>query len=92
VIAEQPVWSNAMSFRSLLASVLGLCLLASGELYAQTEEIQQQIETKLWILRVYQSFGVAGLPPGAVLLTLAAVVLAIGAGVWLWLARRKRAE
>ena len=58
-------------------------------LLAQTQEIQREVETRLWIERVYESLGVAGLPPWVVLLTLLSALLAIVAAVWLWRGRRK---
>ena len=60
-----------------------------GLILAQTEEIQREIETRLWWQRLWNSFGVGGLPPWVVLLTALAALLAIVAAVWLWRTRRK---
>lgn len=60
-------------------------------LFAQTAEIERQIQTRLWYQRLYESFGVAGLPPAAVLLTLAAILASAVAAIWLWRARRRGA-
>ena len=65
-----------------------LCLLCPAALHAQTAEIQEEIETRLWWQRLWQSFGIAGIPPLVVVLTLLAVV---AAGL-LWRSRRKRAD
>ena len=80
-----------MRSHSMLAAVLCLCL-APGWSHAQTEEIQRQIETRLWFQRLYQSFGIGGLPPLVVILTLLAVVLALAAAVWLWRSRRQASK
>jgi len=77
-----------MRFRSTFLAVLTLCL-APAISRAQTEEIQQEIERRLWFQRLYQSFGVAGLPPIVVILTLLAVLLAVAAAFWLWRSRRR---
>ena len=61
-----------------------------GVLFAQTEDIQREVETQLWILRVYEFFGIVGIPPYLVLLMLLAAIVVVMAGVWLWVARRRR--
>jgi hypothetical protein len=74
----------------MLASALGF-LLAPGTAYAQTVEIQREVEAKLWIQRVLARIQTTtGAPPlvsSLVLIALAVALLA--ACVWLW-ARRKR--
>jgi hypothetical protein len=59
-------------------------------IFAQTEEIQREIETKLWLQRGWEWLGsVTGMPPWAALLTLLTLILCVGALAWLL--RRKRA-
>jgi hypothetical protein len=80
-----------MRLQLLLASALGF-LLAPGTVQAQTEEIQREIETKLWILRILARIEAAtGAPPVVSLLTLLTLILALVAAVWLAL-RRKRTD
>jgi hypothetical protein len=69
------------------------CLLAlAGPVYAQTAEIQREVEQKLWLLRVLARIEAAtGAPAAVVIGTLLALVLALVTAVWLWYARRKRA-
>jgi hypothetical protein len=76
-----------MRSRPLLAAVC-LCL-APAPARAQTEEIQQEVETRLWFERLYQSFGIAGLPPLVGILTLLAALIAVAAAIWLWRSRRR---
>jgi hypothetical protein len=58
-------------------------------LFAQTEEIEREIETRLWFQRFLQHFEIAGIPPLVTLLSLLALVLAIIAALWLWRSRRR---
>jgi hypothetical protein len=81
-----------MRLQRLLASVPAL-LLAPAAAQAQTEEIQQEVETKLWIQFVLTKIQDAtGAPPLVSILTLVALVVALVASVWLLLAWRKRAR
>ena len=66
-----------------------LCLLVLPTLvYGQTAEIQRQVETKLWFLRVLEWIeAVMGVPPAVALSTLFGILLALVAAVWWWLAR-----
>jgi hypothetical protein len=76
----------------MFAFALGI-LLAPAAVYAQTEEIQRELEAKLWIQRVLTRLQTAtGAPPlvsSLILIGLAFALLV--AGLWLWRARRKRA-
>jgi hypothetical protein len=76
----------------MLASAAGF-LLSAGAAHAQTEVIQQEVEAKLWIQRVLTriqtSTGVSPLVSTLILIALGVVLL--GACIWLWGARRKRA-
>jgi hypothetical protein len=76
----------------MLASALGI-LLAPAVAYAQTEEIQREVEAKLWIQRVLTKIqNATGAPPLVSSLFLIALAVALlVASIWLWRARRKRA-
>jgi hypothetical protein len=77
--------------RLMLASALGF-LLAPGGVHAQTVEIQQEVEAKLWIRWVLARIEAAtGAPPFVSLLALVAIVITLVASVWLWKSRRKTA-
>jgi hypothetical protein len=77
--------------RLRLASALGF-LLAPGIAHAQTVEIQQEVEAKLWIRWVLARIEAAtGAPPFVSILALVAIVITLVASVWLWRSRRKTA-
>jgi hypothetical protein len=62
-----------------------------GMAHAQNEEIQQEVETKLWISRVLARIeAITGAAPLVSVLTLLGLVLALVAAVWLWKVSRKR--
>jgi hypothetical protein len=80
-----------MRARPLLASALGL-LLAPGAAYAQTPEMQREVEAKLWVQRALEWLqGATGGSALVVILTLLAVALTLLVVVWLWRSRRDRA-
>jgi hypothetical protein len=81
-----------MPLQRILASVPGL-LPVPVAVYAQTEEIQREVEAKLWIQRVLSKIQYAtGAPPvvSSVFLIALAVAL-LGTCLWLWRLWRKRA-
>ena len=82
-----------MRLQLILASSLGL-LLAPGVAYAQTEEIQQEVEVKLWIQRVLTKVqGTTGAPPFvAISLFIIVVATLLVACIWLWRTRRHSAS
>ncbi len=81
-----------MKLQLMLAPVLGF-LLAPGAAHAQTEEIQREVEAKLWIQRVLTKIqnatGASPLVSSLILIAIAVALLA--ASIWLWKVRRKRA-
>jgi hypothetical protein len=57
---------------------------------AQTPEIQQEIETRLWYLRLLAWVeATTGMPPAVAITAAIALIVAIVASVWLWLSRRR---
>jgi hypothetical protein len=74
----------------VLAAIL---LLTPARVQAQTQEIQDEIDRKLWFQkRLAQIEAITGLPPLVALTTLLVVLLAIMAAIWLWISRRKQVE
>ena len=58
-------------------------VLASRPLYAQTAEIQQRVEAKLWYLRVLARIeGATGLDPSVAISILLALVLSLAAAAF----------
>jgi hypothetical protein len=73
----------------MLFAALGL-MLVPAVAQAQTEEIQQQIDRRLWYLRLLAWIeATTGAPPAVSIAVLVGLVIAIVAGVWLWLSRRR---
>jgi hypothetical protein len=84
-------WRDAMRPQRILATAFGL-LLAQGPAHAQTEEVQREVEAKLWIQRVFEKIeAVTGATPLVSVLTLLALALALVASIWLRQAWRKKA-
>ena len=78
-----------MRLHRMFASLLGL-LMVPAAARCQTEEVQHEIETQLWVLRVLAKLESAtGAPPLVVVLTLIALMVALVVVVWLWKASRK---
>ena len=80
---------DAMRYQRMLGSVLGV-LLAPAFVHAQTEQIQREIETKLWIWRIFGRIEAAtGAPPLVSSIVLLAIGLALVTAVWLVLRRNR---
>jgi hypothetical protein len=65
-----------------------LCLVPAGPLGAQTPEIQDQVETQLWLRRLPGRLETTVAPPLALFLVLIAAGLLLYAARWLWKSRR----
>jgi LPXTG-motif cell wall-anchored protein len=66
-------------------------LLAAGGVYAQTEGIQREVETRLWIQRAlaWIEKGTGASPLVSILTLLIALAISLGLLAWLWKKRRK---
>src|SRR5262249_45561456 len=82
---------DAMRLHLMLAVAIGL--LAPSLVYAQTEEIQREVEVRLWIQRLLARFQTAtGVPPVvSVVFVLTMLVMLLVVCIWLWRTRRNRA-
>ena len=80
-------------YRWTLGAPLSSFLPTPRFVYAQTEQIQRGVETKLWIQRVLSLFrSDTDTAPIAVTVTVVALVLFVGVSIWLWRRRRKRED
>jgi hypothetical protein len=70
------------------ALFLSLVLTPAAVLQAQTTEIQDRVETRLWFQRLLQKLKAGGVPPPFLLVALAVGALALFAALWLWRSRR----
>jgi hypothetical protein len=71
------------------ALFLSLVLAPTAVLQAQTTEIQEEVEIRLWFQGLLQKFGVRGASSMFLLFALAAGALALFGVMWLWKSRRR---
>jgi hypothetical protein len=89
---QLPAEGGDMRVQQMLAPALGL-LLVPGVAYAQTPDIQSEVEAKLWVERALAWLqGATRASPLVVVLTLLAVALTLLVSVWLWRSRSDRAS